>query len=244
MFRVSFGLALAMALTPARFVTSGYYRVHLYVLLGMNALTTLVAVSDHERFSIWIPAVAAALSYVGAVAWLYEKPRAGTALLGAVSLVAFLGALTSTSFPGSPTAFGILLAVLDLISSGLVLGVTLAAMLLGHWYLNTPTMQLLPLKRLVGLLIVAVFFRTLLCGTGLGLRLWEFGPFGGLPAAFVALRWLSGLVGTLVLAIMTWETLKIPNTQSATGLLYVAVMAAFVGELTAQLLSVNTLYPV
>ena len=32
----------------------------------------------------------------------------------------------------------------------LALGVTLAAMLLGHWYLNTPTMELLPLRRVLG----------------------------------------------------------------------------------------------
>jgi hypothetical protein len=36
---------------------------------------------------------------------------------------------------------------------------------------------------------------------------------------------------------MAWQTLKIPNTQSATGILYVAVIAVFLGELTAQLLS-------
>ena len=36
---------------------------------------------------------------------------------------------------------------------------------------------------------------------------------------------------------MSWQTLKIPNTQSATGILYVAVITTFLGELTAQLLS-------
>ena len=43
---------------------------------------------------------------------------------------------------------------------------------------------------------------------------------------------------------MAQKTLKIPNTQSATGILYVAVLGAFLGELTSQLLSVGTLYPV
>jgi hypothetical protein len=35
---------------------------------------------------------------------------------------------------------------------------------------------------------------------------------------------------------MSRKTLDIPNTQSATGILYVACIAAIVGELTAQLL--------
>ena len=36
---------------------------------------------------------------------------------------------------------------------------------------------------------------------------------------------------------MTWQTLKIPNTQSATGILYVAVILTFLGELVSHLLS-------
>jgi hypothetical protein len=54
---------------------------------------------------------------------------------------------------------------------------------------------------------------------------------------FLTLRWLSGLVGALLLTVMAWKTLRIPNTQSATGILYVAVIATFLGELTSLLLS-------
>ena len=60
---------------------------------------------------------------------------------------------------------------------------------------------------------------------------------------FLSLRWLAGLVGTLGLAWMTWLTLKIPNTQSATGILYAAMILAFIGELTAQLMSARGGYP-
>ena len=61
---------------------------------------------------------------------------------------------------------------------------------------------------------------------------------------FLALRWLSGLAGVLVVAWLTWQTLKIPNTQSATGILYAGVILAFIGELTSQLLSAGARYPV
>ena len=63
-------------------------------------------------------------------------------------------------------------------------------------------------------------------------------------ALFLALRWLSGIVGVLGLAWLTWQTLKIPNTQSATGILYAGVILVFIGELTSQLLSAQALYPV
>ena len=49
---------------------------------------------------------------------------------------------------------------------------------------------------------------------------------------------LAGLAGLPVLLWLSRKTLEIPNTQSATGILYVACLAAILGELTAQLLSV------
>ena len=42
---------------------------------------------------------------------------------------------------------------------------------------------------------------------------------------------------------MAWRTLDIPNTQSATGILYVAVLGVFIGELTGLLLSADSAYP-
>lgn len=243
-FRLSFGMALAIAITPSRLVTSGFYRVHLYVLMGLNVLASMVAFSDREQFFLWPPLTAAIVSYVGAVIWMYEKPRAGQIALYLVALVTFLGAMLATEIREGTTGTGITLGILDLASSGLLLGVIIAAMFLGHWYLNTPTMELVPLRRLVALMIIAVVIRTVLCAAGLGMNLWTTGPLAGFSLAFISLRWLSGLIGTLVMAWMTWETLKIPNTQSATGILYVGVILAFLGELSSMLLSVETLYPV
>ena len=43
LLRLSFGLAVGMALTSPRSVSSGYYRNHLYVTLGMATLAALLA---------------------------------------------------------------------------------------------------------------------------------------------------------------------------------------------------------
>ena len=129
----------------------------------------------------------------------------------------------------------------DLLSSGLLLGATLAAMFLGHWYLNTPGMKLLPLQRLVILMMVAVAVRSAVCAFSIYLQLVYGDNLTFLAWAFIALRWLSGLLGTLMLGVLTWQTLKIPNTQSATGILYAGVLLTFIGELTSQLLSVDAL---
>ena len=232
--------------TPARFVTSGFFRVHLYVLMGLNVLAALAAWSHSSREEVWLAGVVAAMSYVGSVLWLYEKPGAGSVAIGLISVVSLSGAIQAANLPADLTLSGSFLEIADLGSSGLLLGTTLAAMLLGHWYLNIPTMNLVPLRRLVRLLLVAVMFRSLICGTGLMLRFSETASFGAdsTTLAFLVLRWLSGLVGLAILAWMTWETLKIPNTQSATGILYVGVIVTFLGDLTSQLLSANLPYPV
>jgi hypothetical protein len=90
---------------------------------------------------------------------------------------------------------------------------------------------------------VAVLLRAFVCLD----EFWT-GPSGpGAPSTyyvFLSLRWLAGLLGVLGLTAMTWQTLKIPNTQSATGILYVAVIFVFLGELTSQLLLVGSPQPV
>jgi hypothetical protein len=251
-FRVTFGVALAMAVTPSRWVTSGFYRVHLWVLMGLNTLASLCIYTQRESLQSTFSHVSLVLtlgvslavaSYLGGAFWLYEKKRAGTAALFLVMVGGLLAAIFATPWHEATTSLGISLAFLDLASSGLLLGVTLSAMFLGHWYLNTPTMELLPLKRLVLLMAAAVLIRTLVSGTGLVLQARSTAPMETVFWIFVALRWLSGLLGAFMMALMTWYTLKVPNTQSATGILYAGVILTFIGELTSQFLSLDALYP-
>jgi hypothetical protein len=241
-FRLSFGMALAMAITPARLVTSGYYRNHLYVLLGLNVLASLAAFSSGDALLLWPPMAAAGASYIGAVAWLYEKPKPGKAALLAVAAITLAGAMLGSRFD-SRTSIEQTLEALSVVASGCLLGATIAAMFLGHWYLNTPTMQLAPLRRLVAAMGAAVALRAIVSAVGLTLQIGAAGagPFDW--QTFMAIRWLSGLLGAGLLAWMTWQTLKIPNTQSATGILYVGVIVTFLGEITAMLLSAESIYP-
>jgi hypothetical protein len=248
LFRMSFGLALGMAITSPRKVTSGYYRNHLYVLLGLNVLATLVALSAPDRFALWPALSAAILSYLGSVCWLYEKAGPGILALAAIAAVTLVGAWSAGPLgaqlpPGAGPAWTIL-ELLDPPTSGLVLGLTIAAMFLGHWYLNTPTMALAPLERLIKLMGLAIIVRAVVAVAGLALQVHTHGWHGTEQTLFLLLRWLSGLVGALLLSVMAWKTLKIPNTQAATGILYVAVIATFLGELTSLLMSSELASPV
>jgi hypothetical protein len=240
-YRLVFGMALGMALTSPRYVTGGYYRNHLYVLLGLSVLATMVALSYPDDFSLWPPLTAALLSYLGSVAWLYEKAGPGLLSLFLIALVTLFGAWQAhPGIPAEGDIAGHAVAWLDPVTSGLVLGVTMAAMLLGHWYLNSPGMQLAPLRRLVILMAIAILLRAILAA---GSALLTDPNLNNQRMLFLVLRWLSGLLGALGLAWMTWQTLKIPNTQSATGILYVGVSATILGELTSLLLSGDSVYP-
>ena len=234
-------------MTSPRQVTSGFYRNHLYVLLGLNVLGALVAWSRPEEFALWPPVAAAVISYVGAVAWLYEKCKLGLAALGTVAATALVGglleqpALQNSLQHGAAGAAGLWAA--DVLTGGMLLGFTIAAMFLGHWYLNTPTMELAPLQRLLAAMGAAVALRAIISGLGLGMTLANGGMPGASQISFISLRWLAGIAGVAVLVWMSRQTLRIPNTQSTTGILYVAVIATFLGELTSQLLSLSSDFP-
>jgi hypothetical protein len=105
-------------------------------------------------------------------------------------------------------------------------------------------MQLTPLKLLVILMVTAVVVRALVSGTGLAWQANAKETIDPVFWIFVSFRWLTGILATLIFALMAWYTLKVPNTQSATGILYAGVVVTFLGELMSQLLSVHALYPV
>ncbi len=275
LLRLTFGLAVGMGITSPRIVSSGFFRNHLYVTLGLSAFAAMVSHSAAPSV-FWCAIGAAVASYVGSVCWLYEKQDLGRIALVFVAVISlsatmnltFLDFETMSDRPfmnryfqlpetdlteaemsriseeasQMPMVSGVMLLVSN-ISSGLLLGLTTASMLLGHWYLNSPTMQLAPLRRLLLAMGAAVLFQAVVSALGLACELNYASQFSVQTILFLVLRWSFGLVGVAALAWMAWETLKIPNTQSATGILYVAVIGVFVGELTAQLLSANSAFP-
>jgi hypothetical protein len=65
--------------------------------------------------------------------------------------------------------------------------------------------------------------------------------FGALTGStywiWLALRWLAGILGPMAACVMVQRILRYRNTQAATGVLFVAVILTFIGELTADLLA-------
>lgn len=253
--RLSFGVSLAMAITSPKEVTHGFFKVHLWLIMGLNVFGGLVVwtVSDEHlpadsvrlisQSSLLMLVISnAILSYVGAVIWLYEKTKPGQWILAILTALTLITAYQSSVLPtGSGTTHHFAL-LSDIITSGLVVGSVMTAMLLGHWYLNTPTMNLIPLRKLLWLCVIAIILRAFLSGTGTTLTILNT-EVTNTWWIFTSLRWISGIIGSLGFIYMTFLTLRIPNTQSATGILYAATIVVFIGELTARVLAENVLYP-
>jgi protein NrfD len=161
-----------------------------------------------------------------------------------------LQALEISATAPVPTA---VLTVASFLSSAALLGGTCGAMVLGHWYLIVPSLDVAHLQSIVKLHIVSLVLRAVvvLAAVTLAIVNWEpgMGPnfqryilsSGGI---FFWQRVLFGLVGPGVLAYLTWETAKIQSTQSATGILYVDFFTVIVGEVLAKYLLLSTSVPV
>ncbi len=134
------------------------------------------------------------------------------------------------------------MAAASRLSSGFLLGSTLTAMLLGHHYLTAPAMSIEPLKRMVFLIACALAVRCALAALGLWLAPQGTIGEGALPSdaqagMFVAARWGMGFVGATIATFMTWKTAQIRSTQSATGILYIAMIFVLFGELSAMIMA-------
>ena len=223
--RFAWGLSLALVLTPAALVPGGFFRVNLLVVMGLATFAALVARAAAPGWPGVVLAAAAVVAWMGSVAWLGEKRRAGLLLIGACAAL-LAGAVGLVAGDGRAVLGGLL--------SGAVSGLTVHAMLLGHWYLHAPGMRVVVLRRMIDLALVAWGLQAAVSAAAV---LPWVPPADATATALVALRWLAGLVGLPVLLVMARKTLDIPNTQSATGILYVGCLAAILGELTAQLLA-------
>ena len=245
--RFGFGMALGLVLTPSALVPPGFFRVNLLVVMGLGTFAALLAHSAVPGALWGLPAAAAVVAWMGTVLWLAQRIRAGVGACGlAAVLLAGAVAMVATMVPehGAEVAEAPLQTVTRHLLSGAIVGLTVHAMLLGHWYLNAPGMRIDALRRMIDVALLAWLPQLLLAIVAAGGARLLGDSSAVAPAvhsatasSLWALRWLAGLVGLPVRLWMSRKTLDIPNTQSATGILYVACLAAIVGELAAQLLA-------
>jgi hypothetical protein len=263
---LAFGGMAAIAVPPFFNVERGFYKSSAGVYLGAGLIPAvgfaLLATRGAEpgapsAIALWIDSGLWVL-FCAAVAVYMFTLWTDYGLLRARSYVACLAVgllgVMVTSLTLMPPAFGPIAALgyaLSAIFSALVLGLASGGMLFGHWYLidpNLPVDYLRTIVRLLGMALVAELIVMFMVVVTMAL-------FGGGASthavatlfdsdwALLTTRLLLGPIASIILVWMTWQTLKIPQTMAATGLLYIAIMSVLVGEFMGRFILFRTALP-
>jgi len=232
--RLAFGMLAALLLLSPTQINPRFYRTHFLTALGLGA-GALVLQGDAPMPARAALAAGLLLSFFGSASWSIEGAPGGRTLI-VLAVLAFGATLWFAL--GEQRLSEPLWLTADGLTSSALLGVALTAMLMGHSYLIAPAMSLVPLRRLLLGLFVALGLRLSFAAAGL----WYWTGVGAsttlkeVTLLWLPLRWRLGLLLPLLLSVMAWQTARLRNTQSATGILYIVVVFCFLGELTAQLL--------
>jgi hypothetical protein len=263
---LAWGGLFALAIPPFFNVERGFYKssasvylaASLTTAIGLGLLAARAGTSDGPgagslwaAASLWTLSSAAVAVYLCTLWTENGLLRARSYALGlGLSLVALIANVMLLM----PHGFGAIAAVaygLTAITSALVLGLVSGAMLFGHWYqidLEMPVDYLRTFVRLLGIALVADLI-ALGLAIGLPAMLGSAGAVAAVHELFAShlgllgFRLLLGPVATIVLVWMCWQTLKIPETRAATGLLYIAVMSVLVGEMLGRFIQFRTALP-
>lgn len=235
-FRFNAGLAAILIAVALAFRPSGASDG----IVGSVALTALV-VSELAILLYWGTVGRALVSI---------RPAIVAAAVGAGTVALVAQALVVAADRALPTQ---VMTVVSFLSSAALLGGACTAMILGHWYLVIPSMQVSHLQSIVKVHIASMVVRIVVVGAAVVLAIATWQPGLGLSfrhyitsvaGIFFWQRVLFGLFGPALLSYLTWETAKIRSTQSATGILYVDFFTVVVGEVLAKYLLLATRVPV
>ncbi len=260
LFLAHLGVGIAFALAfVAREAGVKFFRFN----AGLAAILLAIAIAfrpaaDEPRLASQAALVALALGEAALVLYWATIGRALASIRPALVAIGIGGGATAMVIQALTIAADRalpmqVLTVASFLSSAVLLGGTCTAMILGHWYLILPSMQVSHLQSIVKVHIVSMVVRVVVVGAAvfLAIATWQpgLGPsfrhyITSVAGIFFWQRVLFGLAGPAVLSYLTWETAKIRSTQSATGILYVDFFTVVVGEVLAKYLLLATRVPV
>jgi uncharacterized membrane protein YgdD (TMEM256/DUF423 family) len=244
------GIMLAAAVSDPRAVTLNWLRLAGILALSMAGLAAFFFVRRDEPKlpGQWVAIGLTLAAVLGQLAFVQVASRG---IQRALAAVAFLGAAAAgvVLFP----RYGVerqelwrrASAAAACAGVASATGLALMDMLLGHAYLTAAKMTIAPFRRLNLALAAALGFRAA-CGFAAVLLARRYDPVEMLWPRFglqIGTRWLVGLVVPAAFVYMAHDCIRRRSTQSATGILYVAGVLIFIGELTALWLARETGLP-
>ncbi len=255
------GGILALAVPPFFEIDRGFYRSAASIYLGAGLLTTLglgwLAASAGQRLdslalacALWLLFCLVTALYLFSL-WRDQRllrARSYSLALGSGLLAVVINSLILK--PASLGAAAGLAYVVTSVLSTAALGLVSGAMIFGHWYLLEPGLPVDYLRGFLRLVALALVAEVLGLGLAMGWLAMLGGDGGeavralvGSHSALLAMRVGLGPLASLGLAWLAWQTLKLPQTMAATGLLYIAVMSMLVGELLGRFILFRTAVP-
>jgi hypothetical protein len=246
------GGLLSLAVPPFHELERGFYKSSAGVFfsaslvggVGTVHLLWTRSASGVSRLEagLWIAHIVLFALYLSTL-WgdaMVARARLFTASLASGILALGASALAVTG--GSGALAGIL-AVAGSLVSAVALGAVTTGMLIGHWYLIDPGMEIDPFRRCFRFFLGALWSEMLVLSVIVGaLAIADPEVFRD-HALLVGLRVALGPLAALAIAAMIGRVLAIPQTMAATGLFYIATLAVLVGEFLGRYFTFRTALP-
>jgi hypothetical protein len=225
--------------------TRGYRLLMAWLLAGSGAIlllselnlapgTVADATADLRRALVWI---VAGLSLAYLLASLLKVPRSGVALAAGLTGVVAQVTLALAGGTMSPLLFAT-----QLVLSSVALGAVWSGMWLGHWYLVTPKLSPVPLRRMMWLLLAALALQA--AAFAITVVTVSSGPLGGPIGWLTWLRVLVGIALPIVITVLAYLASRAASLQASTGLLYIGLAFVMAGSIAAASITYITGVPV
>lgn len=168
----------------------------------------------------------------------YRDHRVAELVIGGIASVCGVAVLGSLAAVVSIPTWGFPLVLASFVLGAIAVGAVTNGMILGHWYLITPRLPEQPLREITGLLVVVLVVQALFIVPALLLPhdtlTYSSVHTGILSNLFFWLRVGLGLGFPAVLGWMAYDSSGVRAMQSATGLLYLAMVLVICGEVVAN----------
>ncbi len=259
--QLAVGGFVLLILVPKGLVGANFYRLMGGIYLLVSGLSRCADLALHQQpvtflnfFGFWQnPESILVISFVLLVcvytlSWWFKRPLVTQMLFigGSICGAAWIVLTAQRYFQIVQLPGEMLLLPLQFLTAAALLGAVHTGMWFGHWYLVTPDLPVIYLKRYNTVLLFTLSGVTLLLCLNLFFRQQAIDvvPFNFFYQIIFGMRLLIGIAGTLLLYFITWDCLRpksvardvLGATRAATGFLFIAIITVFLGEFCSRFL--------